>query len=57
MEKNEFFYPVYENPVVIQTNVNTTYAAVGIPKRYYDMDLTGYANTAAFQKRTLKLTM
>ena len=37
MEKNEFFYPIYDEPVVIQTNVNTTYAAVGIPKRYYDM--------------------
>lgn len=38
MVKDEFFYPVYDKPVVIQANINTTYAAAGIPKRYYDMD-------------------
>lgn len=38
MVKDEFFYPVYDKPVVIKENVNGPYAAVGIPRRYYDMD-------------------
>lgn len=38
MVKDEFFYPVYDKPVVIKENVNGAYAAVGIPRRYYDMD-------------------
>ena len=36
--EDEFFYPVYAKPVVIKSNVNGTYTAVGIPRRYYDMD-------------------
>ena len=48
--KNEFFYPVYDEPVVIQTNVNTTYAAVGIPKRYYDMDFDWLRKHGSFPK-------
>ena len=49
-EKNEFFYPIYDEPVVIQTNVNTTYAAVGIPKRYYDMDFDWLRKHGSFPK-------
>ena len=49
-EKNEFFYPVYDEPVVIQTNVNTTYTAVGIPKRYYDMDFDWLRKYGRFPK-------
>ena len=48
--KNEFFYPIYDKPVVIQTNVNTTYAAVGIPKRYYDMDFEWLRKHGSFPK-------
>ena len=48
--KNEFFYPIYDKPVVIQTNVNTTYAAVGIPKRYYDMDFDWLREHGSFPK-------
>lgn len=48
--KNEFFYPIYDKPVVIQTNVNTTYAAVGIPKRYYDMDFEWLRKHGSFSK-------
>ena len=48
--KNEFFYPIYDKPVVIQTNVNTTYAAVGIPKRYYDMDFEWLRKYGSFPK-------
>lgn len=48
--KNEFFYPIYDKPVVIQTNVNTTYAAVGIPKRYYDMDFDWLRKHGGFPK-------
>ena len=49
-EKNEFFYPIYDEPVVIQTNINTTYAAVGIPKRYYDMDFEWLRKHGSFPK-------
>lgn len=49
-EKNEFFYPIYDEPVVIQTNVNTTYSAVGIPKRYYDMDFDWLRKHGGFPK-------
>ena len=48
--KNEFFYPIYDKPVVIQTNVNTTYAALGIPKRYYDMDFEWLRKHGSFPK-------
>ena len=48
--ENEFFYPIYDEPVVIQTNVNTTYAAVGIPKRYYDMDFDWLRKHGSFPK-------
>ena len=48
--KNEFFYPIYDKPVVIQTNVNTTYAAVGIPRRYYDMDFEWLRKHGSFPK-------
>lgn len=48
--KNEFFYPIYDKPVIIQTNVNTTYAAVGIPKRYYDMDFDWLRKNGSFPK-------
>ena len=48
--KNEFFYPIYDKPVVIQTNVNTTYTAVGIPKRYYDMDFDWLRKHGSFPK-------
>ena len=48
--ENEFFYPIYDEPVVIQTNVNTTYAAVGIPKRYYDMDFDWLRKYGSFPK-------
>lgn len=48
--KDEFFYPIYDKPAVIQTNVNTTYAAVGIPKRYYDMDFDWLRNHGSFPK-------
>ena len=48
--KNEFFYPIYDEPVVIQTNVNNTYAAVGIPKRYYDMDFDWLRKHGSFPK-------
>jgi DNA replication protein DnaC len=49
-EKNEFFYPVYDEPLVIQTNFNTTYAAVGIPKRYYHMDFDWLRKHGSFSK-------
>lgn len=48
--KNEFFYPIYDEPVVIQTNINTTYAVVGIPKRYYDMDFDWLRKHGSFPK-------
>lgn len=48
--KNEFFYPIYDKPIVIQTNVNTTYAAVGIPKRYYEMDFEWLHKHGSFPK-------
>lgn len=48
--KNEFFYPIYDKPVVIQANINTTYAAVGIPKRYYDMDFDWLRKHGSFPK-------
>ena len=48
--ENEFFYPVYDKPIVIQTNVNTTYAAVGIPKRYYEMDFEWLRKHGSFPK-------
>ncbi len=52
--KDEFFYPVYDKPVVIKNDVNGHYAAVGIPRRYYDMDLSGYVNMAASLKKIQK---
>lgn len=48
--KNEFFYPIYDKPVVIQTDDNTTYAAVGISKRYYDMDFDWLRKHGSFPK-------
>lgn len=48
--KNEFFYPIYDKPVVIQTNVNATYASVGIHKRYYDMDFDWLRKNGNFPK-------
>ena len=48
--KNEFFYPIYDKPVVIQTDANTTYAAVGISKRYYDMDFDWLRKHGSFPK-------
>ena len=50
--EDEFFYPIYDKPVVIQTNVNTTYAAVGIPKRYYDMDFEWLRKHGSFPKES-----
>ena len=36
-EKIEFYKPIYDKPIVIRENRNETYAAAGIPKRYYGM--------------------
>ena len=48
--KDEFFYPVYDKPVVIKENVNGAYAAVGIPRRYYDMDFGWLRKHGSFPK-------
>lgn len=50
MVKDEFFYPVYAKPVVIKNNVNGTYAAVGIHRRYYDMDFEWLRKYGSFPK-------
>ena len=50
MVKDEFFYPVYDKPVVIKENVNGPYAAVGIPRRYYDMDFGWLRKHGSFPK-------
>lgn len=48
--KDEFFYPVYDKPVVIKNDVNGHYAAVGIPRRYYDMDFEWLRKHGSFPK-------
>ena len=50
MVKDEFFYPVYDKPVVIKSDVNGDYAAVGIPRRYYDMDFEWLRKYGSFPK-------
>ena len=50
MVKDEFFYPVYDKPVVIKSDVNGDYAAVGIPRRYYDMDFEWLRKHGSFPK-------
>lgn len=50
MVKDEFFYPVYDKPVVIKSDVNGDYAAVGIPRRYYDMDFEWLRKHGHFPK-------
>ena len=50
MVKAEFFYPVYDKPVVIKSDVNRDYAAVGIPRRYYDMDFEWLRKHGSFPK-------
>lgn len=49
-EKDEFFYPVYEDPIVVQSNINSAYSAVGIPKRYYDMNFEWLRKHGEFPK-------
>lgn len=46
----EFYKPIYDKPVVIQTNINQTYAAAGIPKRYYDMSFIWLKENGRFPK-------
>lgn len=48
--KDEFFYPVYDKPVVIKSDINGDYAAVGIPRRYYDMDFEWLRKHGHFPK-------
>lgn len=50
MVKDEFFYPVYDKPVVIKSDVNGDYAAVGIPRRYYDMSFEWLRKYGSFPK-------
>lgn len=50
MVKDEFFYPVYDKPVVIKNDINGHYAAVGIPRRYYDMDFEWLRKYGSFPK-------
>lgn len=50
MVKDEFFYPVYDKPVVIKNDINGDYAAVGIPRRYYDMDFGWLRKHGSFPK-------
>ena len=33
----EFIIPIYDKPVIIQTDKNQIYSSAGIPKRYYSM--------------------
>lgn len=49
-EKDEFFYPVYEDPIVVKSNINSAYSAVGIPKRYYDMNFEWLRKHGEFPK-------
>lgn len=50
MVKDEFFYPVYDKPVVIKSDVNGDYAAVGIPRRYYGMSFEWLRKHGHFPK-------
>ena len=50
MANNKFFYPVYDEPVVMQLNTNANYSAVGIPKRYYDMSFEWLRKHGKFPK-------
>lgn len=47
-EKIEFFKPIYDKPIVIRENRNETYAAAGIPKRYYRMSFDWLKEHGAF---------
>lgn len=46
----EFYKPIYDKPVIIQTNINNTYGLAGIPKRYYDMSFTWLKENGTFPK-------
>lgn len=48
-EKIEFFKPIYDKPIVIRSNINETYAAAGIPKRYYGMSFEWLKENGTFQ--------
>lgn len=54
MAKNELFHPSYDKPVVIQDNINVTYAAAGIPKRYYDMDFAWLRKHGSFPRENAR---
>ena len=41
---------MYDKPVVIKNDVNGHYAAVGIPRRYYDMDFEWLRKHGSFPK-------
>lgn len=46
----EFYKPIYDKPVIIQSNINNTYSLAGIPKRYYDMSFTWLKENGSFPK-------
>lgn len=46
----EFYKPIYDKPVIIQTNINNTYSLAGIPKRYYDMSFEYLKQHGTFPK-------
>lgn len=50
MANNKFFYPVYDEPIVMKLNTNANYSAVGIPKRYYDMSFEWLRKHGKFPK-------
>ena len=46
----EFYKPIYDKPVIIQTNINNTYSLAGIPKRYYAMSFAWLKENGSFPK-------
>ena len=53
-EKIEFFKPIYDEPIVLKTNINEAYAAAGIPKRYYGMSFEWLEEHGTFQSANKK---
>jgi DNA replication protein DnaC len=46
----EFYKPIYDKPVIIQTDINNTYSLAGIPKRYYEMSFAWLKQNGTFPK-------
>ena len=49
-DEYEFYKPIYDKPVIIQTDINNTYSLAGIPKRYYEMSFAWLKQNGTFPK-------